>query len=591
MGRFIWGLVCGIIVSVAIAGGALYFLLISGGSSGEQARTFAPASADAVNASLEEHTEIFKRSFEEVIPGVHLAIGYGLANVIIIEAPDGLIMVDTLESMDAAEGLLPDIRVLREKTGKDISDIIYTHNHADHVFGAGVFTEDQAAPVRIWAHQDTEARVHEVVNVLRPIIYVRSMRQFGTFLSDAELENAGIGPFLLANDATRIDFEATTNPISQKEVRLKIAGETVVIKEAIGETPDQLLIYLPDRKLLLPADNYYHAFPNLYAIRGTPYRDVLEWSKSIDRMIELDVDVMIPQHSRPVLGAEEIKKRLTDYRDAIQFVHDQTVRRINKGMTPDQIVAELELPPHLANAPHLQPFYGRVDWAARAVFSGYLGWFSGDPEDLLPLPEARQAELMLELAGGADNIKNAIKTAMQRGEPEWALVLASHLQNAGDEDAAGLRAAALTELGEREISATGRNYFLTSAAEARGFEMPAIKTWATPQENFASFPVRPYLEFLQVSLKAEDTLDIEIAYCFAFTDPDQDYTLRIRRGVALLTEELASDCTGTVSMPTATFKAIGAKHTNPAAALASGDMVVDGGLPGFLGFMGYFETP
>jgi alkyl sulfatase BDS1-like metallo-beta-lactamase superfamily hydrolase len=590
MGRFVWGLVCGVVATVAIAGGGLFLLLNSGGSGGGHARIFAPVSADAVNTSLEEHTENFRRSFEEVIPGVYLAIGYGLANVIIIDAPDGLIMVDALESMDAAEGLLPDIRALRERTGKNVTDIIYTHNHADHVFGAGVFVDDQETPVRIWAHEDTEGRVHEVVNVLRPIIFERSMRQFGTFLPAAELENAGIGPFLLTNDATRIDFEAPTNPIDETKVQLEIAGETVLFREARGETDDQLMIYLPDRKLLLPADNYYHAFPNLYAIRGTSYRDVLEWSKSIDRMIELDAEVMIPQHTRPVIGADEIRKRLTDYRDAIQFVHDQTVRRINKGMTPDEIAAELQLPPHLANAPYLQPFYGRVDWAARAVFSGYLGWFSGDPEDLLPLPEGRQAELIIELAGGTDRLKEAIAEAMERGEPEWALVLASHLRAAGDEEAEVLRAAALTALGEREISATGRNYFLTSAAEARGFDIPPVKTWAIPRENLADFPVRPYLEFLQVSLKAEDTLDLEIAYCFAFSDPDQDYTLRIRRGVALLTEERAGDCVGTVSMPSETFKAIAARHTNPAAALASGEMVVEGGLPVFLEFMDHFET-
>ena len=591
MGRFVWGLMCGVLLTLALAGAGLYLLLNPGSSGGKHARTFAPVSADAVNPSLEAHSEIFRRSLEEVIPGVYLAIGYGLANVIIIDAPDGLIMVDALESMDAAEGLLPDVRKLRSSIGKDITDIIYTHNHADHVFGAGVFVDDQETPVRIWAHEDTEGRVHEVVNVLRPIIYQRSMRQFGSFLSDAELENAGIGPFLLANDATRIDFVATTNPIAGTEVRLEIAGETMLIREAIGETPDQLMIHLPDRKLLLPADNYYHAFPNLYAIRGTPYRDVLEWARSIDAMIALDAEVMVPQHSRPVVGAAEIRRRLTDYRDAIQFVHDQTVRRINKGMTPDEIAADLKLPPHLANAPHLQPYYGRVDWAARAVFSGYLGWFSGDPQDLLPLPEPRQAELMVELAGGTGNLKAAISAAMERGEPEWALVLASHLLETGDESAEDLRAAALTALGERETSATGRNYFLTTAAEARGFDIPPIKTWATPQENLEDFPVRPYLEFLQVSLKAEDTLDLEAAYCFDFSEPDRHYTLRIRRGVALLTEELDADCVGTVSVPTQVFKAIGAKHTNPASALASGDMVFEGGLNGFLGFMGYFDTP
>jgi alkyl sulfatase BDS1-like metallo-beta-lactamase superfamily hydrolase len=589
MARFFWGLLLGVLLSVGLAGGGLYFLLYPGSAQSDPTRTFAPVTSNTAKPSLEAHSEIFKRSFEEVDPGVYLAIGYGLANVIIIDAPDGLIMVDTLESMEAAEELLPDIRKLRQQTGKDLTDIIYTHNHSDHVFGTGVFTGDQPTPVRIWAHEDTADRVHEVVNVLRPIIYLRAMRQFGSFLPDDALVNAGIGPYLKVDDSARIYFQEPTNPIDSSEVSLRIAGEKIVIKEAVGETSDQLMVFLPDRGVLLPADNYYHAFPNLYAIRGTPYRDVLEWAKSIDKMIALNADILVPQHSRPIHGAGIIREQLTNYRDAIQFVHDQTIRGINQGKSADEIAAQLALPPHLATAPYLQEFYGRVDWSSRAVFSGYLGWFSGDPKDLLPPSPHRRSELMTELAGGTDKLKQQIQAAMNGGEPEWALILASHLSNIGDDDAAALRAQALTALGEREVSATGRNYFLTSAAEALGFAIPPPKTWLTPEESLAGFPVVNYLEFLQVSLKSEDVLNIEVAYCFDFSDPTEPYTLRIRRGVAILETGLANDCIGTVSMTTRTFKAIGAKITNPAAAFASGDIQFDGGLAEFLQFMGYFD--
>lgn len=587
--RFFRGLLCGIVLTVLVAGIGLYGFFGSVGQNDVQTKIFAPALSPEAHPSLEALSARFERSFREVMPRIYLASGYGLANVIVIDAPDGLIMVDTLEGIEAAEGLLPEIRALRKKTGKDVTDIIYTHNHGDHVFGSGVFTSDQQTPVRIWAYENTANRVHDVVGVLRPILFLRSMRQFGSFLSEEDLVNAGIGPFLLVNENSRVYFKEPTQIIEEEAVHLQVAGENLVIRKAEGETPDQLMLYLSDRDVLLPADNYYHAFPNLYAIRGTPYRDVLAWVDSIDEMIGLNASAMIPQHSQPVFGAAAVKAQLTDYRDAIQFVHDQTVRGINKGLMPNEIAGGLKLPPHLAAAPYLQEFYGRVDWASRAIFSGYLGWFSGDPKDLLPLSSEREAALMIELAGGKEQLKQRIAEAMQRGEPQWALVLASHLRASGDADAAEMQALALIALGEREISATGRNYFLTSAAEARGFVIPQPKTWLTPQESLVGIPIRSYLELLQVSLKAEEVLDIEVAYCFNFSEPAEQYTMRIRRGVAVLQSGLAADCIGTLNAPTATFKAIAAKAINPAMALASGALTIEGGVTRFVKFMGNFE--
>ena len=564
MKRFFRGLLCGIVLTVLVAGIGLYGFFNFTAQNDVQTKSFAPVLSPEVHPGLEALSAGFERSFEEVMPGIYLATGYGLANVIVIDAPDGLVMVDTLEGIEAAEGLLPEIRALRKQTGKDVTDIIYTHNHGDHVFGSGVFTSDQQTPVRIWAHENTANRVHDVVGVLRPILFLRSMRQFGSFLSEEDLINIGIGPFLLVNENSRVYFKEPTQIIEEKVVHLQIAGENLVIRQAEGETPDQLMLYLTDRDVLLPADNYYHAFPNLYAIRGTPYRDVLAWVDSIDGMIGLNAS-------------------------AIQFVHDQTVRGINKGLMPNDIAGGLQQPPHLAAAPYLQEFYGRVDWASRAIFSGYLGWFSGDPKDLLPLSSKREAALMIELAGGREQLKQRIAEAMQRDEPQWALVLATHLRTSGDPDAAEMQALALIALGEREISATGRNYFLTSAAEARGFVIPQPKTWLTPQESLVGIPIHSYLELLQVSLKAEEVLDIEVAYCFNFSEPAEQYTMRIRRGVAVLQSGLAADCTGTLNAPTATFKAIAAKAINPAMALASGALTIEGGVTRFVKFMGNFE--
>ena len=111
----------------------------------------------------------------------------------------------------------------------------------------------------------------------------------------------------------------------ENELAVSIAGVRMKLVHAPGETADQIYVYLPDHEVLLPGDNFYHSFPNLYAIRGTRYRDVRDWASSLDRMLAENAEYLIPSHTLPVVGREEIRKRLADYRDAIISVHDQTV--------------------------------------------------------------------------------------------------------------------------------------------------------------------------------------------------------------------------------------------------------------------------
>lgn len=576
--------------SVILAGGVGGFLWVSSkGDVQERNETvFASAAEVTSRADVAAHTEIFTRKTEEVSPGVHLAVGYGLANVIVVDAPEGLILMDTLETIRAAEGLLPWIDEMRARTGKEITDIIYTHNHADHVFGAGVFLRGQDTVPRIWAQDGTEARVHEIINVLAPVTFRRAMRMFGTYLPDENFENNGIGPRLLSDDQDGLHFLPPTDVIEDR-AEVLMAGEKIILQHAPGETADQLAVFLPDRKILLPADNYYHAFPNLYTVRGTPYRDPRKWADSIDTMRAFKAELMIPQHSLPVKGAEEIENRLRDYRDAIHFVHDETIRMINAGLTPDEIAEQIKLPPHLANAPQLQEMYGRVEFAARAVFAGTLGWFSGDPADLRPVTGVAQSQLMADLAGGADAMAKTARAALNN-QPAWALTLATHLLRLEHSEAQELRAIALRKLAEGETASSVRNYYLTSAAEAEGFVIPPANFGPTPDEVVNAIPILNFLEILTVNLKSGDVLDRELSYGFDFTDAPP-VSIRIRRGIAFVEDGLAVDRIGALKTSTDTFRGIAIKRLNPAKLLVTGDMNVEGSILQLQEFLGHFDPP
>ena len=188
---------------------------------------------------------------------------------------------------------------------------------------------------------------------------------------------------------------------------------------APGETNDQLYVWLPQQKVLFSGDNFYRSFPNLYAIRGTPNRSVLLWAQSLDKMLdEKDAIALVPGHTLPVLGAENVRQVLTDYRDAVRFVHDKTVEGMNKGMTPDELVEYVQLPDHLKNKDYLQPFYGHVEWGVRSVFNFYLGWFDGNPTNLFRLAPKEEAERMVKLAGGRDKLLASAKAALESNDPE-----------------------------------------------------------------------------------------------------------------------------------------------------------------------------
>ncbi len=575
---------------VVLAGAVGGYLWVSAESGVEDRgeKVFASAAGITASADVEAHTKIFAKHTEEVIPGIHMAIGYGLANLIVVDAPEGLILVDTLESIRAAEGVLPWVNDLRDKTGKDITDIIYTHNHADHVFGAGVFLRDQNTTPRIWAHEETESRVHEIINVLAPVTFRRAMRMFGVYLPDEDFENNGIGPRLLSDNQDGLHFVPPTDEVSGR-TEVKIAGETVILQHAPGETDDQLVVYLPDRKTLFPADNYYHAFPNLYTVRGTPYRDPRKWANSIDIMRGFKAEVLIPQHSLPVFGAEEIESRLLAYRDAIQFLYDETIRMINAGLTPDEIAEQIKLPSHLANAPHLQEMYGRVEFAARAVFAGTLGWFSGDPADLRPVTGVAKAKLMADLAGGSDELAKAARATLD-AQPAWALMLATHLLKLEHGEAQEIRAAALRKLAEEETASSVRNYYLTSAAEAEGFVIPPASFSMSPDAMLNVIPILNFLEVLTINLKTDGMLDKELSYGFDFSDAPP-VSIRIRRGIAFVEEGLATDRIGTLRTKTDTFRGIAIKRLNPAKLLVGGEMEVDGSILELQEFLNHFDPP
>jgi len=559
------------ILACILASGVAFVALTSclGGCS----KPAVPTDGASSDPGLTAASISFPREVIEVTSGVHVAVGFGLANSILLEGTDGVVIVDTMESAEAAR---PVHEAFGRISDKPVRAIIYTHSHADHVFGAGVLAGSDHPEVI--AHATFAAEMDKTAGALRPLLLKRSMRQFGTALPAAERLNCGIGPQLLANADTTPAMLAPTRTFDGEQTEIDVAGLHLVLVHAPGETPDQIFVWLPDKRVLLAGDNFYASFPNLYTIRGSAQRDVLEWIASLDRMRELHAAFLVPSHTLPVAGEDEIARTLTDYRDAIQYVHDRTVTLMNEGLTAQDIASRVTLPASLASRPYLAEHYGRVDWSVRGIFDSYVGWFSGNASDLPTMTSGQIARRMAALAGSAEKLRDAARAALEKGDAKWALKLADNLLALDEFTDVGeqIRAAALRSLASTEPSANGRNYYLTAALEAEGkIEIKLPDPARAPAELLHDLPLEAYLRAMCTHLRPDRALGKNIAVGFRFPDVDQEWGIWVRNSVAELQPRMPEHADITVTVDSQVWKEILARKRNATAAFVRGDVKVD----------------
>ena len=534
---------------------------------------------EATPEDLINHTEEFRKEIIEVTEGIHVAVGFALANAIMIEGDGSNVIIDTTGTVETAQ----EVKDLFDSINSNpVEAIIYTHNHADHTYGATVFAEDST---EIYAHESTGKYLSRVIGILRPIISSRSSRMFGNVLPREEVENNGIGPFLeIGRDGRKPGLLYPTKTFSDK-LAFTAAGIKIELYHAPGETNDQLFVWLPEKRALFPGDNFYKTFPNLYTIRGTPYRDLVGWVNSIDMMRYLEPEYLVPSHTRPLVGAKTINNLLTTYRDAIQYVHDQTIRLMNMGMEPDEIAESLILPKHLGDSPYLQEFYGSPAWSAKNVFSGYLGWFDGNPSSLKPLPKREEATNIINLAGGWEKLFQEAEQSYLNEEFQWSLQLTDYLlrMKPDDRQTQLLRQSALLALGAKESNPNSRYYYLSSARELDENYKP--NDILLPDIDVVKkYPIEAMMEVLKVNVIPEKSIDKDMQLLFTFTDSTKTFSLFLRKGVLEIQPFMIPGSSVQVKSKEEDLKAILSGIKSLPVSLVNGTLEIEGSRADLLSF-------
>ncbi|OWY17192.1 MBL fold metallo-hydrolase [Sphingobacteriales bacterium UPWRP_1] len=526
----------------------------------------------------------FEKRIQKVGSNVYVAIGYGLANSILIEGKDSVIIVDCMESMKSGQEVKD---AFTKICPKPVKAIIYTHFHTDHTSGAVALAGNDNPDV--YAQELLPACLDQTFAVVRDITEKRAYRMFGVFLDSNALVNCGIGPKLVIDKDTELGVLRPTITFKDS-LAVTIAGIEMALYHAPGETPDQLFVWLPQTKTLLCGDNLYKTFPNLYTIRGTAYRDINLWKNSLDKMRYLHPDALVPSHTEPVLGAENVFKILTDYRDAIQFVHDQTVRGMNKGMTPDELAETVILPQHLQQSEWLKEFYGKTEWSVRSVFDGYMGFFNGNPATLLPLSVKERAQKIQQLAGGKQQLEAQMNKAAAEEAYQWLLELTDYYLALypNNPQAIAHRIQALTALGTAQTNPNARHYYLTSALELQGLKNNGLIK-PTPQ-LVRNIPMQYIFNGLAAHLNPQKSINTEQTALFYFTDTGAKWTVQVRRGVAEVQPFAAAVPDITIRVTETVWKELASKIRKPLPAYLNGEIQIEGGQLAFLQFMRLFDV-
>lgn len=512
---------------------------------------------DTVNPSLWRQSQLVaEQGLFEVVDGVYQVRGLDLSNVTFVEGTTGIVLIDPLLSTETAAAALA---LYREHRGeRPVTGVIYTHSHVDHFAGVkGVTTQEDvdAGRVPVLAPEGfTEHAVAENVYAGTAMAR-RAAYMYGAALGRGPRGQVGAGLGQTTATGT-VSLIAPTVEITTTGQEETVDGVRMVFQMAPDtEAPSEMLIHFPDLRALCTAEDATHTLHNLLTLRGAVVRDPHNWSRYLTETIDLfgdTTDVAFASHHWPTWGQDRVKEFLGIQRDLYGYLHDQTLRLINKGWTGMEIAEHLPLPPALEKAWSTHGYYGSVSHNLKAIYQRYMGWFDGNPAHLWQHTPTEAGQRYVEFMGGADAVVEKARASFEAGDLRWAAEVLNHVVFAQPDHIAAreLLADTYEQLGYGAENGTWRNFYLSGTTELREgqFGTPTVTASA---DIIANLSPRLLFDALAVQINGPKAWDEHITITVVLTDTGEEYRLRLANGVLTYTAAPQQD-TADVTLTTTT---------------------------------------
>jgi alkyl sulfatase BDS1-like metallo-beta-lactamase superfamily hydrolase len=550
-----------------------------------------------VNPSLWRQSRLnMNHGLFEVVPGVYQVRGLDIANMTLIEGDTGVIVVDTLTSIEGARAAME--LYFQHRGKRPVAAVIFTHTHTDHYGGAhGVLDEVAQAsggvPI-IAPNLFMEHAVSENI-IAGPAMLRRAQYQFGPFLAKGprgQVDN-GLGKSMAAGSVKLLRPSDLIMETGDKRVIDGLEFEFQMAPNS--EAPAEMHFYVPRYKLLNLAENCTHNFHNLLPFRGAEVRDALAWSKYLGEALQMwggKADAMCGQHHWPVWGKDRIDTMIRQQRDLYKFAHDQTIRLMNHGLTASEIAETIRLPASLEGAWHGRGYYGHIRHNVKAIYQKYLGWYDANPVNLDPLPPVESGRKYVEYMGGADAILDHARKDFAKGEFRFVAQAVSHLVFADpdNQSARALLADTFEQLGYAAESATWRNAYLFGAQELRQGMPKAAPRPPMPRETLAALRTEQLWDVLGVRLNGPKAEGKHIVLNWAFTDTNESFVLTLENcALTYIAGAQTEKADASFTLARGTLDEVIAKQTSFPEAVAAGKIKFTGNAMRLAELMGLMD--
>lgn len=552
---------------------------------------------DTMNPSLWRHLGLLRQhGLYEVVPGIWQVRGFDLSVMSIIAGETGYILVDPLTGTEAAAAALA---LAFDHLGeKPVHAVIYTHSHADHFGGVkGVVDEADVDAGRVQIIAPEGFMEHAVSEnlIAGPAMTRRATYQFGIGLTPGPAGQGGAG--------IGTGIPSGTLSLIPPTITISYTGETLVIDGVEfefqmtpgAEAPAEMNFYLPQFRALCLAENANPTMHNILPPRGALVRDAKIWADYLTESIRLyadKTDVMFVSHGWPRWGQAEVAEFMANHRDAYKYLHDQTVRLMNKGHTAPEIAEVIALPESLATKWYNRGYYGTMSHNAKAIYQRYLGWYDGNPVNLNAWPPEELARRYVSAMGGPAAALRTAETAFTEGDYRWAAQVASHIVFADNTNAAAreLLARSFEQMGYQAEGALWRNMYLVGAKEARATPTEAPRSTQSP-DMVAAISTEQLFDMLAVRIDPEKAEGIDLAIAFVFPDRGETRRASLRNSVLVHEDGLTGPVAATVTLPRPAFLAMLFAGQSPAALMEAGVLTVEGQPGAAADFLGALDSP
>jgi alkyl sulfatase BDS1-like metallo-beta-lactamase superfamily hydrolase len=544
-------------------------------------------------AQLNDIAGLFK-----VADRIYQVRGLDLSNMNILEGASGLVVMDPLITAETARAGLELYYANRPR--RPVVGVIYTHNHVDHFGGVrGIVDAADVASGKVQVIAPAgfmEEAVSENV-IAGNAMSRRAQYMYGALLPKGPLGqvDAGLGKTVPVGGT--VTLLAPTRTIEHDGEKLVVDGIEIEFQLTPGtEAPAEMNLWFPQFRALCAAENATHTLHNILTLRGAPVRDARAWSQYLDATLARyggQAEVLFAQHHWPTWGNAAVQEFLADQRDMYRYLHDQTLRLMNRGLRPLEIAEALQvLPPGLATKWYARDYYGSMSHNVRGVYQRYLGWYDGNPAHLNPLPQVETARRLVEAMGGADAVLARAREAFSKGEYRWVAQLVEQVVFADPQSSAArlLEAQALEQLGYQSENATWRNIYLMGAQELRNGQSRVPSGGTASPDIVRAIPLELFFDYMGVRLDAARAGAARFTIDWVFTDLGETHALSLRNQALSHRPGASARPDATIRLTRATLDAISLRQLTMADALQGGQVRIDGDPAAVQALFGMLET-